>query len=223
MIARLASALLLAVASVVLLGSTPAHACRCTFGDVSRQADAADAVFVGSFPRSDRAVDGGRITFLVAVREVYQGQASEEMTVRAPYASATCGLDGIPAGKPVVWFTRGTGTEVRSDLCSGTATLTPALTRRLERVIGPPAGPAASGGGPSAAPSDSSSGGSGAGAEDSTGDRTEDADGPSDGGPFDGLPWWAWGLVGLTVAVFVVAAVAARAAATQRRAPRPGP
>lgn len=220
MIARLATALLLAVASVVLLGSTPAYACRCTFGDVSRQANAADAVFVGSFPRADRTVDGGRITFLVAVRDVYQGEASAEMTVRAPYASATCGLDSIPAGKPVVWFTRGTGTEVRSDLCSGTSTLTPQLTRRLERVIGPPAVPGASGGGPSAAPSDSSADGNGAGSEDSTGDRTEGADDPSDGSPLDGLPWWAWALVGLTgAAVLVVAAGAAGAAATRRRAP----
>ena len=42
------------------------------------------------------------------------------MTVRAPYASATCGLDGIPAGEPVVWFIRAhRDARSGSDLCSG--------------------------------------------------------------------------------------------------------
>ena len=219
MIPRLATALLLAVASVVLLGASPAHACRCAVGDISRQADAADAVFIGSFPRSERVRDGGRITFRVAVREVYLGQASEEMVVRAPYASATCGLEGIPAGRPVVWFTRGTGTEVRSDLCSGTATLTPELTRRLERVIGAPVVPSASEGDATSAPSEPHSGGTVSGSSDSTGDQGEDS-----GGPFeDSLPWWAWGLAGLTAAAVAGAAVTVAAVATRRRAPRASP
>ncbi len=215
MIPRLATALLLAVASLVLLGASPAHACRCAVGDVSRQADAADAVFVGSFPRSERVRDGGRITFRVAVREVYLGQVSEEMVVRAPYASATCGLEGIPAGRPVVWFTRGTGTEVRSDLCSGTATLDPDLTRRLERVIGAPVAPSASEGDTTSAASEPSPQGSASASPDSSGDRAEDT-----GGPFeDSLPGWAWGLVGLTAAAAAGAAVVAAAAARRRRAP----
>lgn len=220
MIARLATALLLAVASVVLLGSAPAHACKCAYGDVSRQADAADAVFVGSFPRSDRTVAGGRITFHVTVREVYLGRASAAMTVRAPYASATCGLVGIPAGEPVVWFTRGTGTEVRSDLCSGTSPLTPELTRRLERVIGPPAVPSASGGEPTAAPSDSSAEEGGPGSADSPGERAGDPGGPSDGDPSDGdRAWWAWGLAGGLVGLTAVAG----AAAAKRRLLRTNP
>ena len=132
-------ALLVAVASVVLLGSAPAHACRCVFGDVGRQVDRADAVFVGSFDHADRSVADGRISFDLTVDEVYRGQVSSALTVRAPYSSATCGLAGIPAGEPVAWFVRGApGGEVRSDLCTGTTPLTPQLALRLERLAGPP-------------------------------------------------------------------------------------
>jgi hypothetical protein len=87
------------------------------FGDVGRQVDRADAVFVGSFERADRTVADGQIDFDLRVDEVYRGQVSSALTVRAPYSSATCGLDGIPAGEPVAWFVRGApGGEVRSDL-----------------------------------------------------------------------------------------------------------
>jgi len=183
---RLVAALLVAVASVVLLGSSPAHACRCVFGDVGRQADRADAVFVGSFGRGDRTVADGQISFDVAVEEVYRGRVGPEVTVRAPYSSATCGLDGIPAGEPVAWFVRSApGGEARSDLCAGTTPLTPQLARRLERLAGPPGH---------------------VGAEDSTGDRNEDTSGPSRGGP----PWGTWTAVALSVGAAVVVIVILR-------------
>jgi hypothetical protein len=214
-LARLSAALLLAVASVVLLGSAPAHACRCVFGDVARQVDRADAVFVGSFARPDRTVADGRITFDLAVDEVYRGEVTSPVTVVAPYSSATCGLDGIPAGKPVVWFVRGAPRgEVRSDLCSGTTPLTPALSRRLERLAGPPGPPVTSGplvesgggidAGGGAADDSGDSGSAGAsGSADSTGDQNEDTSGLFHGG----LPWWAWGAVGLGVLAGAAAAL----------------
>ncbi|MET1060404.1 MAG: hypothetical protein ABWX84_12450 [Nocardioides sp.] len=178
-LARLSAALLLAVASVVLLGSAPAYACRCAFADVSRQADRADAVFVGSFARPDRTVEGGRITFDLAVDDVYRGEVASRVTVVAPYSSATCGLDGIPAGEPVLWFVRGAPPGVvRSDLCSGTTTLTPKLARQLERAVGPPGSPVADG------PTPGSAGSS----DQTSGDQTEDTSGLFQGGP----PWWAW-------------------------------
>ena len=195
---RLVAALLVAVASIVLLGSSPAHACRCVFGDVGRQVDRADAVFVGSFDRADRTVADGQISFDVAVDEVYRGQVSPELTVRAPYSSATCGLDGIPAGEPVAWFVHGSpGGEVRSDLCTGTTPLTPQLARRLERLAGPPGPPvtgAPSEGGIGTSGADASAGPAEptgpAGSADSSGDRNEDASGP---------PWWAWTAIALSV------------------------
>ena len=190
--ARLAAALVVAVASVVLLGSAPAHACRCVFGDVGRQVDRADAVFVGSFDRADRSVADGQISFDLTVDEVYRGEVGSTLTVRAPYSSATCGLDGIPAGEPVAWFVRSApGGEARSDLCTGTTPLTPQLARRLDRLAGPPGPPVTS------APS---ADGPSTGSEDSSGDRNQDSSGQLHGG----LPWWAWTAFGLSLGAVVI-------------------
>ena len=101
--------------------------------------------------------------------------------------------------------------EVRSDLCSGTTPLTPALARRLERLAGPPGPPVTSGplvesgdgidAGGGAADDSGTSGASGS--ADSTGDRNEDTSGLFHGG----LPWWAWGAIGLSVLAGVAAAL----------------
>ncbi len=217
MIARLTglgAALLLAIASVVLLGAAPAHACRCVFGDLPTQADRADAVFVGSFARRDRTVADRRITFDIATTGVYRGRVPTTVTVRAPYASATCGLAGIPAGEPVVWFTRQAGSGMRSDLCSGTAPLTPKLTRQLERVVGPAAAPTtddptgeAPSDGATGVPGDSP-GPDGVTGPGATGEVAGDDSADASGGDED-LPWWAWTLGGL-VAGLAVAVVARR-------------
>ena len=207
MIARLAAALLLAVASVVLLGSAPAHACRCVVGDVARQVERADAVFVGSFARSDRTVADGRIVFDLAVDEVYHGQVAPHLTVRAPYASATCGLGGIPAGEPVVWFVRNASDGVPgSDLCSGTTPLTPTLARQLERAAGPASAPESGSPPPDAVGTDR-----GEGAASDTGPPGED----SGGAAGDDVTWWAWGAIGLTL----VAGAAAAAGVWRTRRP----
>ena len=236
-LARLAAALLVAVASVVLLGSSPAHACKCVFGDVGRQVERADAVFVGSFDRADRTVAEGQISFDLAVDEVYRGQVSSELTVRAPYSSATCGLDGIPAGEPVAWFVRSAPDgEVRSDLCTGTTPLRPQLARRLERLAGPPGPPVTSGplveagggiqapgSGPGPTDPTESAGPDGstgsAGVEDSTG--AEGSTSAEDtGGLFDGgLPWWAWTAIMASIALVLTVIVARTVRRALRRTP----
>ena len=154
---------------------------------------------MGTFDRTDRTVADGQISFDVEVDEVYRGDVGPVVTVRAPYSSATCGLDGIPAGEPVAWFVRSeAGGEVHSDLCTGTTTLTPALTRRLGRVAGPPAPPGPPGsGGPLA------DDGGGRGSDRATGDRNEDTGGLFHGG----LPWWAWTGIWLSAGVALVVVV----------------
>ena len=204
---RLVAALLVAVASIVLLGSSPAHACRCVFGDVGRQVDRADAVFVGSFDRADRTVADGQISFDVAVDEVYRGQVSPELTVRAPYSSATCGLDGIPAGEPVAWFVRsspgrrGPLRPVHRYDAPHAAAGPPA--RAAGRTTGPtgdqrPAGEAAAASTSAPTPSDR------AGPAESTGPAAA-ADSTRRPAPRTPaacstarLPWWAWTAIGLS-------------------------
>ena len=66
--------------------------------------------------------------------------------MRAPYSSATCGLDGIPAGEPVAWFVHARPAARSAPTCAPVRRPSRrSWPVRLERLAGPP-GPPVTGG-----------------------------------------------------------------------------
>ena len=209
-LARLSAALLLAVASVVLSARRAAAVSSRT----SRVRSSADAVC----SHGDRTVADGRITFDLAVDDVYSGEVASRVTVEAPYSSATCGLDGIPADRSCGscaarrpgWSAPTCAAVRRRSRRSWPASSSRRPDFRVTggrrphgRLSGGPGssdGPASSEGpgstnAPDGQTTDQSSGDQTT--DQSSGDQNEDTSGLFHGG----LPWWAWTMIWLTVGV----------------------
>lgn len=138
---RVAMAMFVAVlgtlASVVVTAA-PAHACSCASQPLAAQADAADVIF--SARVSDVVLAGdeatGTNTFDVRVRTVWKGTAEYVTQVTSAASGATCGLEGIEAGRDYVFFANGAASPFAATLCGGTAQANPTRLTRMEKVLG---------------------------------------------------------------------------------------
>jgi hypothetical protein len=106
LLARLALAAGLALASLVAVGAGPAHACSCIQVDTATSARLADRVFTGVVDErspGDKSLGAG-VRYAVSVSSVYKGVVGEQIDVFTAASSASCGLPDLPEGTELVWF-----------------------------------------------------------------------------------------------------------------------
>lgn len=138
--------------SVLLLGATPAQACRCAPQGVTQQARAADLVVTGTIegvragapgterdtrPQRRGARQLGVVTLLVAVDRVYAG-ALPDTTLEVTTAASTsaCGLGRLPRGERYLFFLTADTRELRATSCNGTTPARAGDVAQVERVLG---------------------------------------------------------------------------------------
>lgn len=132
----------LALGSMVLLSATAAFACSCVQMTPAEQAAAADEVFVGTIT----SVEGGsgmlgggqRVTYDVAVDEVWKGDVPARVTVTSGTQSTACGLPDLPESEPVVFFAETAADRRTVNSCGGTTLVTPELTEAVTAALGEP-------------------------------------------------------------------------------------
>ncbi len=145
----------LAAAPIVVLSAGASHACSCLMGDTTQYAEWADRVFTGEVTEvlsSEPKPDGERLSmaesheFVVAVDEVYKGDATTEVKLVAATNSAACGYETLPGqGEEWVWFAH--AAEGREDtwsvnICGGSGPAA-GVAQELVDVLGEPTAPAA--------------------------------------------------------------------------------
>jgi hypothetical protein len=139
---RLLAALLLACCAVVALAAPSLAACPPSGRTLEQKVAAADDVFTGVI--AERDVSGTTATYTVGVGRVYQGAlAGEQVSVSTDTRPRACGLPRLERGGAYVFFAQEDGSDLTSELRSGTAPATAAYVARVERLLGAgsPAGP----------------------------------------------------------------------------------
>lgn len=198
---RLLGAIALAVTSLVLFGTsgTPAYACSCAVSTTEQYVDNAEAVFTGTV--TDRAQEGGRlaaVVYTVAVDQIYAGQVGSEVRLSTAAHSASCGLPGLPAGEPLLFFgsrqlslgPSGPDDEAAAaadygiNLCNGTGSTDDAELAEVEAVTGAPREPS---GAAESGPAETSG----------TGAQSGDDGAADDGSADDGISPWLVGGIGV--------------------------
>lgn len=142
LIRRLLAALLLACSAVVALAAPSLAACPPSDRTLEQKVAAADDVFTGVIAARD--VTGNTATYTVGVERIYQGElAGEQVAVSTDTRPKACGLPRLKHGATYVFFAREDGSDLTSELRSGTAPATAAYVARVEGLLGAgtPAGP----------------------------------------------------------------------------------
>lgn len=138
----LLAALALALSFVVLVPAT-ASACSCAISGVRDYVYRADVVVVGTVtdrrdpPQRPVMSSTDPVTYTVTVDRVLTGEAHATTEIRSAAFGASCGLEGVRAGRRYVLFaTVDAQQQLRADLCGGTAPATAAYLRRVEALTG---------------------------------------------------------------------------------------
>ena len=141
---RFLAALVLACSAVVVLAAPSLAACPDDGKTLAQKVAAADDVFTGVV--AGRKVSGNTATYAVQVERIYQGQlADEKVAVSTDTRPRACGLPRLERGATYVFFAQEHGSDLTSDLRSGTAPASAAYVARVESLLGAgtPAGPPA--------------------------------------------------------------------------------
>jgi hypothetical protein len=139
---RLLAALLLACSAVVALAAPSLAACPPGGRTLDQKVATADDIFTGVV--EDRKVTGTTATYTVNVDRIYQGAlADEQVAVSTDTRPKACGLPRLEQGSTYVFFAQEEGSDLTSELRSGTAPATAAYVARVESLLGAgsPAGP----------------------------------------------------------------------------------
>jgi hypothetical protein len=132
---RLLVALLLACSAVVALAAPSLAACPPSDRTLAQKVAAADDVFTGVV--THRRVTGTTATYTVQVQRIYQGElAGEQVAVSTDTRARACGLPRLEKDAAYVFFAREDGSDLTSDLRSGTAPATAAYVARVESLLG---------------------------------------------------------------------------------------
>lgn len=134
-IRRFLAALLLASSAVVALAAPSLAACPPGGRTLEQKVAAADDVFTGVV--AGRKVAGNTATYTVQVQRIYQGElAGEQVAVSSDTRAKACGLPRLERGAPYVFFAQEEGSDLTSELRSGTAPATAAYVARVEALLG---------------------------------------------------------------------------------------
>ncbi len=126
-------------ASTILGVASPAHACSCPTMSLAHDARTAEGVFVGT---TRELVDGLRVTRYVEVAAVYKGDPSATVTVNTgqegPGGEGNSCNFGLPAGRRLVFFAAGAGSEWKAGVCSFPRRPDGKILNELSGMLGPP-------------------------------------------------------------------------------------
>ena len=133
----------LVFAALLVLPSSPAWACSCASPTTAQSVGRADVVLRGTLADVDESAglnepsSGARaVSYRFAVSEVFRGAASATTWVGSAADGASCGLEGLEAGREYVVFAQERGDRLWAGLCDGTATATSDLVADVEAVTG---------------------------------------------------------------------------------------
>lgn len=147
---RVLCASLFAALSIVVVGAGPSFACSCVSGDAAEYAGRATVVVSGTVtdvvppPKAAMMSSLDPATYVVAVDQVFKGEAPATLEVLSPNSGASCGLEGIEPGRRYVVFASHQSMEghdadhLWANLCGGTGPATPKLLAAVEGATGPP-------------------------------------------------------------------------------------
>ena len=121
---RLAAALLLACLGLVVTASAPASAeCTCRQGDLDRQVQRADVVFIGTIDAVE--AQGDDHTYDITASRAYQGTPERSTQVASAGGRNACGLGELGVGTTYVFLATGTEAPYAADSCGGTSVANP--------------------------------------------------------------------------------------------------
>ena len=96
-------------------------------------------VFVGQVTRvarTDVGQSNALARYTVAVTRTYKGSVGSSATVASAVSGASCGLEGVEAGRSYVFFTQNGGDGLEANLCGGTSLVTGERAPQVEAVTG---------------------------------------------------------------------------------------
>jgi hypothetical protein len=130
-------------AALLVLPSSPAWACSCASPTTAQSVGRADVILRGTLADVDESAglndpsSGARaVSYRFAVSEVFRGAASATTWVGSAADGASCGLEGLQAGREYVVFAQERGERLWAGLCDGTAMATSGLMADVEAVTG---------------------------------------------------------------------------------------
>lgn len=135
---------LLAFAGVFLV-QAPAQACSCVKLTTAEQAEAADAVFLGTVreTRQGQPDNKGRLveplTYVIDVSRIYKAEGvvvADTVKVASPRGSATCGLGTLAAGSEYFFFARAQDAGFRATSCGGSQPVSEEFQAEVEAALG---------------------------------------------------------------------------------------
>ena len=133
---RLLAALVLAITSLVMFGTTPAQACSCAVGTPQEYAERAEVVFVGTVTSTDGGPKDRLVSYDVEVDRVFKGEVGPETSVVSSSMSSMCGLPGLPEGEPLLFFADPGSAGLTVNSCGGTGEARPGNLKALTAVLG---------------------------------------------------------------------------------------
>jgi hypothetical protein len=132
---RLAAAMLLACLGLVVTAGAPASAdCTCRQGDLERQVQRADVVFIGTIDAVD--AQGDDHTYDITASRAYQGTPERSTRVASAGGRNACGLGELGVGTTYVFLATGTEAPYAADSCGGTSVANPTKVEKIEALLG---------------------------------------------------------------------------------------
>ncbi len=119
------------------LGTEPALACSCVARTVPELVGSADLVATGRLDSSRPTRGGMELVHSFTGIELFKGEPLPTFDVRSAALGASCGLEGLEAGRRYLVFTDADDGVLTANLCGGTRRATPAYVDRVEEVTGP--------------------------------------------------------------------------------------
>ena len=136
---RLLAVVPLFLVLVLVAPAAPAQACSCAGLGTAQKVAGADVIVRGTITGSEDPGGGnsGRlVNYDVAVAQVYKGTVTATASVRSPADGGSCGIE-VRQGTEYLIFARRVGSELRAELCGGTAPASGTLVADVERITGP--------------------------------------------------------------------------------------
>ena len=131
-------------AALLVLPTAPAWACSCASATTAQSVGRADVVLRGTLEDvdertglNDPSSGASAVSYRFAVSEVFRGSASATTWVGSAANGASCGLEGLQAGRAYVVFAQERGERLWAGLCDGTAMATSGLVADVQQVTGP--------------------------------------------------------------------------------------
>jgi hypothetical protein len=140
---RLLLAGLLTAVGLVALTPATSYACSCAVADPEAYVDWADVVFTGTLtdveppPQHQVMSSMDPNTYTFDVDRVFEGEVGPTAEVQSAMSGASCGLEGMKAGRDYVVYATHHQGALTTGLCTGTGPVDLEHVESIEQVTGP--------------------------------------------------------------------------------------